>query len=254
MKKLFTWHFTNETMLALIVGGVMILLSLAMIPFDGERFFDQLMHFLLRDVLMILGLGICFVTTYCTKHHTWRELGMTKEKLRSSLVWNVVLGGALLAMFLSEGVPQGFFKVENLYAATYILVAGIFEMLFIYGFLRMAFQKAFGVIPAILLTAAFYSFHHAGFQPEFLHLFFVGIMYVSVFYITKSLWVIFPFFWGVGALWDVLVDSTAGEAIKNSESFWIAIAILVGGVIWWKILNRRYKKDDKYKDIKEVSA
>ena len=115
----------------------------------------------------------------------------------------------------------------------------------------MAFQKAFGIIPAILLTAAFYSFHHAGFQPEFLELFFVGIMYIGVFYITKSLWIIFPFFWAVGALWDVLVDSTAGESIKNSESFWIAIAILAGGLIWWKVLNSLYKKDDKYKEVSD---
>ena len=53
-------------------------------------------------------------------------------------------------------------------------------MTFIYGYLRMSFEKAFGIIPAVLLTAAFYSLHHAGFQPEFVHLFFVGIMYCSV--------------------------------------------------------------------------
>ena len=76
MKKLFTWHFTKETALAFETGGIMILLSLAMIPFGGEQFFDQLMSILLRDVLMIFGLGICFVTTYCMDHHTWKQLGI----------------------------------------------------------------------------------------------------------------------------------------------------------------------------------
>lgn len=142
-------------------------------------------------------------------------------------------------MFLKEEVPSGILEVKNLYAATYILVAGIFEMTFIYGYLRASFEKAFGIIPAIVLTSAFYSFHHAGFQPEFLHLFFVGLMYCSVYYITQNLLIIFPFFWGVGALWDVIVSSEAGEGIKNLESFVIALMILALSAIWIFIVNRR---------------
>lgn len=111
-------------------------------------------------------------------------------------------------------------------------------MLFIYGFLRSGFERSFGIIPAIILTAVFYSLHHAGFQPEFMHLFFVGIMYVSVYYITKNLFIIFPFFWGVGALWDVLVDSSAGDSIKNSFSFGVALAIIFGIVIWMIIIKK----------------
>ena len=142
-------------------------------------------------------------------------------------------------MFLKEKMPSGILEVKNLYAATYILVAGIFEMTFIYGYLRASLEKAFGIIPAIVLTSAFYSFHHAGFQPEFLHLFFVGLMYCSVYYITQNLLIIFPFFWGVGALWDVIVSSEAGEQIKNLESFVIALVILALSAIWIFIINRR---------------
>ena len=115
-------------------------------------------------------------------------------------------------------------------------------MIFIYGFLRMNFEKAFGIIPSILITSAFYSFHHAGFQPEFLHLFFVGVMYCSVFYITRNIVIIFPLFWGVGALWDVIVSSAAGEGIKNVESF--AIAVIIWGmiIIWFVFRSIRRKK------------
>jgi hypothetical protein len=112
-------------------------------------------------------------------------------------------------------------------------------MTFIYGYLRASFEKAFGIIPAILLTSAFYSFHHAGFQPEFLHLFLVGLMYCSVYYITQNLLIIFPFFWGVGALWDVIVSSEAGDEIKNLESFIIALVILALSAIWIFIIKRR---------------
>ena len=100
-------------------------------------------------------------------------------------------------------------------------------MVFIYGFLRYEFERAFGILPAILLTAIFYSLHHAGFQPEFTKLFFVGMMYVTVFCLTRNLFSIFPFFWGVGAVWDVLVNSEAGSQIKNETSFIIAILMFL---------------------------
>ncbi|MDI6603283.1 MAG: hypothetical protein QME57_04225 [Patescibacteria group bacterium] len=81
-----------------------------------------------------------------------------------------------------------------------------FKVIYFYGFLRQRFENAFGIIPGIILAALFYSFHHAGFQPEFVKLFFVGIMYVSVFRITKNALIISPFFWGMGACCDVLVS------------------------------------------------
>ncbi len=168
-----------------------------------------------------------------------KAIGFTGRKNILSLLLNFLLAAGLLAMFLKDEMPANLLEIKNLYAATYILVAGIFEMTFIYGYLRTSFEKAFGIIPAILLTAAFYSFHHAGFQPEFLHLFFVGLMYCSVYYITQNLLIIFPFFWGVGALWDVIVSSEAGEEIKNLESFIIALIILVLSVGWIFIYKKR---------------
>ena len=63
-------------------------------------------------------------------------------------------------------------------------------------------------------------------------------MYCSVYYITQNLLIIFPFFWGVGALWDVIVSSEAGEEIKNLESFAIALAILALSAIWIFVVRR----------------
>ena len=189
---------------------------------------------------MIFGLGIVFVSLYVGKKEDGlKTIGFTGRKTVLSLVLDFILAASLLAMFLKDEKPSGILEIKNLYAATYILVAGIFEMTFIYGYLRANFENAFGIIPAILLTSAFYSFHHAGFQPEFLHLFLVGLMYCSVYYITQNLLIIFPFFWGVGALWDVIISSQAGNEIKNLESFIIAIVILSLSAIWILIIKRR---------------
>lgn len=52
-------------------------------------------------------------------------------------------------------------------------------------------------------------------------------MYVTVFYFTHNIFSIFPFFWGVGAVWDVLVNSQAGSQIRNKTSFIIAVAMYI---------------------------
>ena len=240
MNKLFRFKFTRETALAFGAGAIMIFLSLIMLFFSGHSFLDKVMSFILRDLLMIFGLGIVFVSLYIRKKDEGlRAIGLTGRKNIFSLVLDFLLAAGLLAMFLKDERPAGILEIKNLYAAAYILVAGIFEMTFIYGYLRASFEKAFGIIPAILLTAAFYSFHHAGFQPEFLHLFFVGLMYCSVYYITQNLLIIFPFFWGIGALWDVIVSSEAGEEIKNLESFIIALMILALSAGWIFIIRRK---------------
>lgn len=245
MRKLFRFSITKETGIAFIAGMAMVALSLLMIPFGGDSVTDTVISFILRDVLMIFGLGVVFVTLYIGKNGTevLKELGFTKRKWILSLIINAVMAAGLLAVFLKEQVPENVFSLKNLYGASYILVAGIFEMTFIYGFLRMCFEKSFGIIPAIVLTSVFYSLHHAGFQPEFLHLLLVGLMYCSVFYITRNMLVIFPFFWGVGALWDVLVSSEAGDEIKNPVSFIIALVILLASVVWVLFRKRRLCKN-----------
>ena len=240
MKNLFRFNFTKDTAVAFAAGAAMLALSLLMLPFAGDSLADKIISFVLRDLLMIFGLGVVFVSLYAERNKDGvKAIGFTGEKTALSLLLDIVFAAALLAMFLKEGRPQGILEAKNLYAASYILVAGIFEMAFIYGYLRASFEKAFGIIPAILLTAAFYSFHHAGFQPEFLHLFFVGLMYSAVYYITQNLLIVFPFFWAVGALWDVIVSSDAGEEIKNFESFAIVLAILALSAIWIFVFKKR---------------
>ena len=243
MKNLFRFNVTKDTGIAAIAGLLMICLSFLMIPFVGDSVRDTVISFILRDVLMIFGMGVVFVSLYVEKKggDTLAELGFTKRKWVLSLIFNIVLGAGLLFVFLKDEMPENVISLKNLYGASYIVVAGIFEMTFIYGFLRMSFEKAFGIIPSILLTSAFYSLHHAGFQPKFIHLFLVGLMYCSVFFITKNMLIVFPFFWGVGALWDVLVSSEAGDGIKNPVSFGIALIILFASAAW--VLFRKWRRN-----------
>ena len=219
-------HFglDRESIFGLACAVIMVLLSTAMALFQNE-----IGNIILRDVFMILILGFLTPLYYIlvTKKKKLSVLGIHKNKLSASLVINAAAGISLLAVFVGGNTQRIVIGLDSFYAITYILAAGIFEMVFIYGFLRYEFERAFGILPAILITAIFYSFHHAGFQPEFTKLFFVGLMYVTVFYFTHNIFSIFPFFWGVGAVWDVLVNSQAGSQIRNKTSFIIAVAMYI---------------------------
>lgn len=227
--KLFRFCADTNTVAGVISGCLMILLSILMNCFPDNK----IAQILLRDVFMIFLLGFVFPLYFILirQKEDLSLLGIHKNKLKRSLLINIIFAAALLAIFLKEKSQPVAFNLQSFYAISYILAAGIFEMIFIYGFLRYQFERSFGMIPAIILTAVFYSFHHAGFQPEFLKLFWVGIMYVAVFYITHNIFIIFPFFWGVGAVWDVLINSEAGREIENVESFVIAIVLFICMVI-----------------------
>lgn len=233
MKNLFKWNPTKDTFIAIASGMIAILLSLCMLIFQGDSVASNISHILFRVILMILIVGFAFPLYYVEiiKNESLAVLGITKSKLKISILLNILLAIGLVFVFMKESTGIITLSYESLCAATYILAAGVFEMVFIYGFLRNYLEKAFGIIPAILLTALIYSFHHAGFQPEFFELFFVGVMYCSVFYITRNIFIMFPFFWGVGATWDVLVDSNAGDGMKNTYGLILAIIIFVSMIL-----------------------
>jgi len=203
-------HFSidRESLIGMLSGVGIVILSVIMTIFNND-----IANIILRDILMILVLGFFFPLyfTIIENKKSVSVLGIHKKKIVISLAINIIAAIMLLVMFISGNTETIMFSKNSFFAITYILVAGVFEMVCIYGFFRYEVERAFGIIPAIIMTAVFYSLHHAGFQPEFLKLFFVGIMYVSVFYITKNIFSIFPFFWGVGAIWDVLINSEAGK-------------------------------------------
>ena len=101
MNKLFRFNVTKDTGNAAIAGLTMIVLSLLMIPFGSDSVMDTVISFICRDVLMIFGLGVVFVTIYIEKKgkEATGELGFTNRKLILSLILDLVLAAGLLAFF-----------------------------------------------------------------------------------------------------------------------------------------------------------
>lgn len=251
LKNLFRFKFqpTKDTAIALILGFFVIAISLGLLFFSGSTTIDKIGIFVLRDLVMIFSLGFAFPLYYVliTRKGNLSEFGITRQKWLISLLVGVVLAVLLLFQFMSEDGKVGqevLIKSEAVIPVFYVFIAGIFEVVFFYSFLRQRFENAFGIIPAIILASLFYSFHHAGFQPEFAKLIFVGIMYASVFRITKNVLIIYPFFWGIGATWDVFVNFGVMKQLQGTWTLFKATTVLIFMIIFIGYLKWKLKKKD----------
>ena len=231
LSKLFQWHPSKETLTALISGLLVIALSAAMIPADRVPW----VQIMLRDIMMIYLVGILFPLLYIRRStHTFHSFGLSLKRWYIYLPINVVLGVLLFLMFLSENPPPPdlTYDVTIILKLAFVMLAGIFEVVFFYSFLRTLFEQAFGIVPGIVLASLCYSFHHVGFQPEFGKLIFVGLLYATVFRLGNSALLIYPFFWGIGASYDVFIQSQVVSPIlyPGTRSLYLAVLILMAGI------------------------
>jgi membrane protease YdiL (CAAX protease family) len=250
MKSLFTfrWNPGRDTLFAFCLGLAVIGASVLLLLFNG---FGQIEHvigfFIVRDLFQMLILGIALPLWYILviKKQTVSDYGVTMKNWKRNLIINVILTIGLFFVFLKDGAPamERVFADPNVIGPMFwLLFGGIFEVFFFYSFIRTVFERAFGVLPSILITAVLYSFHHAGFQPEFGKLILVGVLMASLFRLGGSFLIIFPFFWWLGAGWDVLVNSQTAAA--NLYVFiWprLIIDVLVLAGILFVFYRRRYR-------------
>ncbi len=233
--KLFRWQPSGETLVALVAGVIVLGFSAAMLPLENWPW----VKITIRDVGQIFIVGILFPLVYIQRSGGgWVEFGFSFKRWPIFLLINFVLGVLLFFMLLSESPPSAdfHFSVTTIWSAAYVMLALCFELVFFYAFLRTLFERAFGIVPAILLTALFYSFHHLGFQPEYGKLVFVGLLYAITYRLGNSALLIFPFFLGVGGTYDVLIQSQAVSPILYPEvrTLYLAAAILATVAWFWK--------------------
>jgi len=63
---------------------------------------------------------------------------------------------------------------------------------------------------------------------------------MSVFRTTRNLLIVYPFFWGVGACWDVLVHfGTAPERLRWSNGLVVLGLMALAGVYFCRQAKRR---------------
>jgi membrane protease YdiL (CAAX protease family) len=223
---LFRWRPNRDTLVAFAAGIIVVVLSLAMLALDPRGWAS----IAARDLGQVYLVGFLFPLLYVRRTGgNFADFGFSLRRWPLFLSINVVLAIGLFFLMRRGTPPPADFRwtVDLAWKAAYVLLAVTFECLFFYGFLRTLFERAFGAVAGVVLAAVFYAFHHAGFQPEFAKLFFVGVLYATVFRLGNSALLIWPFFIGVGGVYDVLVSSKVVAPIEHPEIRSIALAVLM---------------------------
>ena len=158
-------------------------------------------------------------------------LGITTHNLIKSIVISIIL--AVTGSYQLVNVAKDFGDVDLL---PHLIFNGLvlWEVLFVYGWLQLRFEKAFGYILAPILSALCFCFYHVGsFDPaEILPLFFVGLVFGVAFGITRNIFLLTPIAWSVSSG----MGSMMGGFIGGWDDVLIySVVVAVQIFILWKV-------------------
>lgn len=215
------WQSARHTWVAVATGLLVFVLSSSLLLFEEN---SQIAHLIIYVLMWaVCGFAVPWVYALFVERSTPASMGLTRKRLVLSLILNVVLGSFFLLLMITEGDASAIDLVVFGRGTFVLMIGGLFELFLFYGFIHLRLEKAFGIIPAILITSAIYVSWHTGTQlpmeadplAAIWKLFLVGVMYQSVFSITRNLLAIYPFFFGGGVLIDFVVNLEGMEPVSQ---------------------------------------
>jgi membrane protease YdiL (CAAX protease family) len=233
----FRWEPTRHTWTAIGTGLLAFAFSALLLLFEPGSIPAELIHNGL--IYVVCGAAIPWGYTVLVERNAPAALGLKRERWILSLILSLAVAGLFAPMLFLEGdlASVGWGNVAK---ASFVLTGagGLFEAFLYYGFIHLRLEKAFGTIPAILLTAAVYVLWHVGTQlplePDPLSatwkLFWVGVMSQSLFSMTHNLLVIWPLFHAVGVMLDFAVNIGAVNDVIDDIP-WAIGAVVMTAVI-----------------------
>ncbi len=202
--------------------------------------------------MFILGVVVPIAYNSLVKKRPLSETGLSKKYWLRSLILGPILFVILflfapshspLASFIPAVASLTFTELLPLLALE--LTAGLFWTIFFHGWVQMRFERAFGAIPAILVAATFFALHHVGYgEPLSLsHLaqpFVGGIIFSTVFRLTRNILILWPIFHPVSGLF---ADLTTNLRLPFGSTYGytgvLALMWLFIAIVYWKQKERR---------------
>jgi uncharacterized protein len=235
------WRPTGDTLVALasyllVVAGV----RLAFAVFTTDR---VAANFITFGPITLLGLGIIvpLVYTIAVRHRPISDLGLTSRALVPSLALGLLLGFDTFYNTLRVLPIEWAAPLVPLVAMT--LLVGLFESVFFRGWLQLRFEAAFGVVPGLLLAAVLYSIYHVGYgmtYSEMMPLFGYGLLFGAAFRLTRSVFVLWPFYTPVGSLYANLSD---GLTLPMEATY--GFALVLGAAIVAVVVAARWSNGQR---------
>lgn len=202
---------------------------------------DMLMVFLISVLGIMIMLCIAFPVWWIAVHQKEgiAGLGITINKIGLSLVCALALG-AWRFLELKQYIGQEGFVINLLFNGL-----AIWEVVFIYGWLFTRFDKAFGKVPAILLTAISVGIYHIGTLSinNILYLCLTIVICASVYAITSNLFTLWPIYWTIGCSASTLRSGMVFEKeLVVMSAVILAIQIIIIAVMQIRYLKKKQKE------------
>lgn len=238
------WDPNRDTWAALL-SYILVVLGLytAFQVFTIER---VAANFITFGPITLAGLGIAVPIIYTVfgRKNSLATLGLTAERLIPSLVLSLLLGWDT---YRNTVAPMNVSWTRNeIPLITMALAVGLFEAIFFRGWLQLRFEKAFGLIPGLILGAGCYSLYHIGYgmdSGELLFLFGLGLTFGAFFRLTKNIFLLWPFYTPVGSIYTNLSEGLS-LPFDATYGFLITIGLMIAVIVWASI---RYSKESKVK-------
>ena len=202
-----------------IVAGITLIMMWAGYYCSQHEVGGRMFSFCLSIGIMIL---LCVVFPVWWVTHIDKEgiagLRIQRQNLGISLVLS-----ALLAVWRGYGAREYMFQMGAVWTILFNLLA-IWEVIFIYGWLFTRFEKCFGKIPAILLTAVSVGIYHIGsLTPDAILRLCGCVLICSVAYaVVNNIFLLWPIYWAIG---------TSASTMGSGMSFPMEMVIMSAGIL-----------------------
>jgi hypothetical protein len=225
----FTWSPNGDMLVALLTEIAMIAAywtttHLLSGGWDGVLVFG---------VLTNLGLNVLFPVWWIAYYRgqPLSELGITTRRWLSSLLIGV--GLAVFSSFRLRQMTTGMDWLPHVLFNAVIL----WEPFFVFSWLQLRFDRAFGIVPGVLLAGLSFAAYHIGTYPPagLVTLLISGLIFAAIFRLTSNLLIMWPLVWSVSSSIGTLMGGM--QFSWNQVAAWsVILAIQLGfiGYTWWR--------------------
>ncbi|MCK4542519.1 MAG: CPBP family intramembrane metalloprotease [Spirochaetales bacterium] len=237
LKRLFLWSpSTNTGMAAFSVVLMMILAYLVSLIFFGKTWLSFIIFNLLGTIGVCVILPLYWMVVVRKKG--LNTLGITRRHWIVSLI-----AGVFLAGFTLWGYYRSFGISTAVIPALIVGIYALWEVVFVYGWLQLRFEEAFGIIPAAILAGLCFSLYHLGYGLYDLFglavLFIFGLIFAIVFRFTKNILILWPFLWPVACLRGFKMGGVSPDWGDAGFSAVLLVLMLISIVIFYRIEKTR---------------
>lgn len=232
LKGLFLWAPSTDTGIAAFSEVLMVILAYLGITLFGKTWLNPIVFNLLGTIGVCVVLPLYWMVVARKKGID--TLGISRRHWLVSLLAGVSLAGfSLWGYYCSFGISMAVIP------ALIVGVYALWEVIFVYGWLQLRFEEAFGIIPAAILAGFCFSLYHLGYGlydfSGLVALFIIGLVFAIIFRFTKNILILWPFLWPVACLRGFKMGGVSLDWGDAGFSAVLFVFILILIVVFYRI-------------------